>query len=150
MSQHDEPICSRSLEYISDRGKVDVAVHIWQPVRDPELPEDFRCRFEVTGLPEEITGNAAGVDAMQALVCALRGIQTKLQPFEEKLRFLDSPYQDWSEILIGAIDPGRRRRVLQILEEEEYSLETLFKERTGARRLRVLKTQVEQSFHGRK
>lgn len=91
----NEPICCRSLEYLSDGGRVDVTIRVWQPVPDQEQPDDlFWCRFEVTGLPETIGGNAAGIDTMQALICAMRGIRNKLQPFAMRLVFLDGPYED--------------------------------------------------------
>jgi hypothetical protein len=141
MSIIDNPICRRSLEYISGSGKTDVTIQIWQPVPDLQHPEDFCCRFEVTGLPEEIAGNAVGVDTMQALACALQGVRMKLQSFAGQLVFLGSPYEEFGEIVIGSIDPGRRRRIFQILEEEQYSLEVLFGRDGDKESVRALRAQ---------
>jgi hypothetical protein len=145
----DEPICRRFLEYVLDNDKTNVTIQVWRPVPDPQHPDDlFWCRFEVVGLPERIEGNAAGIDTMQALVCALKGIRMKLRPFAAQLLFLDSPYEDLDEISIGWIDPGRRRRVLEILEEEEYSLQVLMERRKDDRRVRVLRAQGSRTPDG--
>lgn len=88
-------------------------------------------------MPETIAGNAAGIDTMQALICALQGIRNKLQPFATDLMFLDGPYEDFAEIVIGQIDPGRRRRIVNILEEEEYAVQVLFERRRGKSTSRI-------------
>jgi hypothetical protein len=138
---NDKPICSRYLKYVSDAGNADVTIRVWQPIPDQTHPEDlFSCRFEVTGLPEKIAGNAVGIDAMQALICAFQGISTNLRPFAAQLNFLESPYEEFAPILIGEIDPGRRRRVVEILEEEEYSQQRLFERRREVRAILAAKT----------
>jgi hypothetical protein len=126
----EEPICTRSLTYRSEHGTRDLTVRVWRPVPDSERPDDsFSCRFEISGLPNPIEGNAAGVDSMQALICALQGVHFHLSPLGRSVIFLDAPYQEFAQIVVGDIDPGRRRRVLEILAEEQYSVELLVKRR---------------------
>jgi hypothetical protein len=133
-SLDEAPVCSRALKYKSGDRESDVIIRVWRPVCESEhLEEPFWCRFEVVGLPEPLKGRAAGIDGMQALICALQAIRVKLKPFNDGLSFLGGPYEEFAEILVGAVDPGRRCRILDILDEEQYAAERLLEQRREAR-----------------
>ena len=141
--------CSRSFKYLSKDGAANITVLIWCPVPDESHPNDlFRCDFDIVGFPDAINGSAAGVDSMQALACALMGVHNQLRRFEGSITFLDAPYGEAGQIVIGEIDPGRRRRILNILDEEQYSVERLVLRRKETqeevRRLREQRKRLPQ------
>jgi hypothetical protein len=64
-------IATRTLTLRADGGDVDVPVNIFAP---QDKGDHWSCRFEI-GWPEEICAReAAGIDAVQALVVALNMI----------------------------------------------------------------------------
>ena len=127
-----EPICARSYEHTLGGERREIVVRIWRPVPRDDSQEYFECRFEIEGLPEPVGANAAGVDSMQALVCAMQGVHFKLRSLGKSLTFMDAPYEEFGQIVIGEIDPGRRRRIFEILDEEEYAQNVLFERRREA------------------
>jgi len=144
----EQPIvCERSLKHVSAGGETILIVRVRSPFRlQHDANGAHRCDFEIAGLPEalfkrgiglskaerppghDIDGlpktmalHALGFDGMQALEIALSGIYYHLKPLRDELFYLDdAPYDDLA-VYISVEDAGRKRRIEEILDEEQYA-----------------------------
>lgn len=72
----DRPVVERLVQALSAGGEVrDVTLCADAPVRDPLPGGDFRCAYRVVGLVDDTVHHAHGVDTMQALLLAVRGLE---------------------------------------------------------------------------
>jgi hypothetical protein len=60
---------------------------------------------------------------MQALTWAFQGIFGELDEYRGSLHWLDAPYDEIG--IVHVVDPGRERRILELLREEGYAQEQL-------------------------
>lgn len=56
---------------------------LYVPVPIP--PDEWRCDFQVVGLPEELNGHARGLDSLQALIIGLEGLRVYLERTQEPM-----------------------------------------------------------------
>lgn len=114
----------RALKRLSN-GKA-VRLTVFAPIQNPGDPNgDWVCEFEITGLGERVQSRAFGVDSMQALVEAVRGLRKGLEPFTSDLTWLSGrpgdtgvpyivPYDDpdFTAVIVGTVQVESARQVL--------------------------------------
>ena len=110
-------IASRVLR--APGGKV-VRIVLGSPYQDPKDPNgDWSCPFEVTGLDEELRGEGHGVDSLQAVIEALRGIRLTLGSRSRDLCWLSDTEGDVGlPMIVGYDEPGYTALLESIIEAE--------------------------------
>jgi hypothetical protein len=141
-------VCERTYKHHSANGDTDLTVRIWLPYLTDERPGYFRCEYEIEGLPaaifrsglnrseadtppllntvevqRAIRATGGGLDSMNALLLALSGIHYHLKPFAAELTIDGDKAYTEMPLCIVISDPGRRRRIDDIVEEEEFAME---------------------------
>jgi len=77
------PIAIRHLVDVT--SGTPVVVTVWAP--EPDVPPDWRCAFEITGIAETHRDYGHGIDSMQALQSALRGVRSFLDKHLSRLKW---------------------------------------------------------------
>jgi len=114
-------IARRTLVRCGDRETVQITV--FSPTQSDRANQDWECAFEVTGAVCVERQMARGVDSLQALIEAIRGIRHVLREHSSGLTWLSGtagdtgiptvlPYDDpdFSELLEGLVDLEIQRR----------------------------------------
>ncbi len=84
-------VARREFEYRGPDGIVALIAAIGQPARMPDSDDDWYCPWQINAAGAMQSRWAGGVDAMQALLCALAGMRADLEVFAQEgtLTFLD-------------------------------------------------------------
>ena len=88
-----EIIAQRELDFLGPGGHTKVVASIGKPALMPDAPHgDWYCPWLIEGPDRRRERDAAGIDAVQALLLAVSGLRTDLQVIARsgKLTFLDS------------------------------------------------------------
>jgi hypothetical protein len=59
----------------------EVIAVIYEPVETP--PDDWKCEFRISGLPQEVAEHARGMDSLQALLVAAQGVRAHLEAVDD-------------------------------------------------------------------
>jgi hypothetical protein len=92
-----------------------ITARVRVPVQDPEIPEVWRCSYQVLGLGHQKWRMAVGVDAVQALLLALSNISSTLYASEA----YRSGQLEWLEGMNGDLGLPRAAVLEDWLREEE-------------------------------
>jgi hypothetical protein len=96
-------IATRILTARTEAGDVDIPIRIFAP---QPLAIDYKCRFEIDWPNGRVERWAEGVDAVQALVCALQMIGAQLygsELHENGQLFYHHPGKGYGFPVIGSI-----------------------------------------------
>lgn len=127
MEYRRELVCTREMHFEEGpAGSGSVVLNLWRPERIIEETGDapsFVCAFDILGLPDgPIRGSVRGYDGFQALALAYAGLRFNLMRQNADLRWTGLPL-DEMPLVVAMQDAGRRRRVEDILAEEEYAVQ---------------------------
>jgi hypothetical protein len=104
-----------------------VRISVFAPERDASDPNgDWICRYQATGGDVAITSRAHGVDSLQALIEALRGVRHELEPFASKLSWLSGQLGDTGLPLIAPYDDPDFVAVLDASLELEHARRLMY------------------------
>ena len=130
-------ICERRLKRMMDGSSSDVVARVWQPLQitDGAFAGEYACKYEIEGLPELYSGDAIGIDTMQALISALMGIYSGLRPFQKEL----TQYADADDgeigmpvVTYGSDFDGHRRLEAAVEREHRAITDDLAKKAKGS------------------
>lgn len=84
-------IATREFEYRGEEGIVPVALALGQPAPMPDSEDDWYCPWQIEVAGVGRARWAGGVDAVQALLCAITGVRSELEHLGQQgtLTFLD-------------------------------------------------------------
>lgn len=116
---------------LPDGTSKDIQVTIGCPVQSGQ---DFSAMLTILGLSELVQKECYGVDSMQAVMSALAGCNSFLQSVDG-LSWNGNSYNHLP-VVAHLFDPGRRRRLRELLEEDEYALAQLALERDEIQRIK--------------
>jgi hypothetical protein len=80
-----EVIAQREFDFVGSQGHTKVVASIGRPAIMPDAPHgDWYCPWLIDGPDRRRKMDAAGVDALQALLMALSGLRAELQLIARK------------------------------------------------------------------
>ncbi len=128
----------------------ELVVKFWRPEPAQETCRStpiFTCAIEVVGLPSGVfQSSASGGDSLQALASAYTVVRRHLSAFRENLTWIGLPFEELP-LVVAISDAGRRMRIDDILNEEEYAAQDDMRRRTFAtteRRRDTVRTETEE------
>jgi hypothetical protein len=114
-----------------------VVVSLAHPEPDPKSRHgDWRCAFRVTGLGSRSAQYAHGIDAFQALACALEGIRATLEPHRSELSWIGGEIELAFPRVVPWLPGGFARRIETLIDRELASFARRLEQRAKKREAR--------------